>query len=1003
MIDTKVFLSDIVVYSKYAKYIQALMRRENWAELVYRNAEMHAKRYPEIADEIHSVYARSVLSKKVVPSMRSFQFAGKAIEVNHSRMFNCSSRKLDSAVAFAEVMFLLLGGSGVGISVQRHHVAEIPALSTPKGRNKKFVVSDDIMGWADAIKVLMKSYMGGKTKFNFDFSEIRSKGTRLVTAGGKAPGPEPLKKCINHIKKILDRAIEDRGDGTKMKPIEAHDIACHIANAVLAGGIRRSAMISLFSHDDDEMLLSKGYFPVEVLEVTPMSQGERVEATSFDVQVRYKGRIESVILDKYSLEQTRESGTIAWYHLEEQRGRANNSVMIHRDTTTEEYFKSMMKKVEASKAGEPGVYWTNDYEIGTNPCCLGGDSKLLTANGYSPISNLEGVSDLKLINKNGDSVDGSVWETGEKELFEIKAGNTKSPYIINATSDHVFMTNDNQSVEVCALKGLRLKTHYTKNPVDINSLELRYGFVFGDGSFRKMSNSFLNIQCSFTPIKDDEVSVLFNRTGWSDDNTSYTVDVSYRELEAYGIDTSLATYDRVLPKSVSLDFLMGLFSANGCVINNGRVAFKTTSPRLRDGLIDALKEHGMYNAYYTTNKAKKISWDNGEYVSKESYDINLANLEDIKTFATKINFIQSYKRDALDKIIKDKSPFVYSIKNIGTQKVYDFNLQDDTHWGVVDGVVVHNCEISLDLNGGFCNLTEVNVSDIESYEDLVQRVKDATFLGTLQAGYTDFHYLGHQWKEIAERDSLLGVSMTGIGSGKILEFDIKGAAKEAISENIRVAKLININPAKRIGTIKPSGTASLVLGCSSGIHAWHNDFYVRRMRINKDESIYEYLSDKLGSEFMEDDCFNPKLTSVLSVPIKAPEGSILRTETPIDLLERVKKFQIDWIRGSHIDGANTHNVSVTVSIKPDEWDLVTQWMWDNKHFYNGISVLDYDGGSYPQNPFTDCTEEEYNRLNGLLVEAIKDFDITSIKEEEDYTDLKGESACSGSGCEISSL
>lgn len=675
MVDNKDFLSDVVVYAKYAKYNPDLQRRENWEELVLRNAEMHAKKFPQIADEIFKVYARSVLTKKVVPSMRSFQFAGKAIEVNHSRMFNCSSRKLDSAVAFAEVMFLLLGGSGVGISVQKHHVEQIPAITTPKGRSKKFVVSDDIMGWADAIKVLMKSYTGGKTKFNFDFSEIRPKGTRLVTAGGKAPGPEPLKKCINYIKKILDTVIEDRGEGSKLKPIEAHDIACHIANAVLAGGIRRSAMISLFSADDDEMLVCKGNFPIEVVNI------EKLNEHTFDVEFKYNGRNKSLAVDEYTLNSIRETGTIAWYHLEEQRGRANNSVMLHRDETSEEYFREMMLKVEASKAGEPGVYWTNDYELGTNPCC----------------------------------------------------------------------------------------------------------------------------------------------------------------------------------------------------------------------------------------------------------------------------------------------------------------------------------EISLDLNGGFCNLTEVNVSDITSYEDLVQRVKDATFIGTLQAGYTDFHYLGDQWKEIAERDALLGVSMTGIGSGEVLKYDIEAAAREAIAENIRVAKAINIKPAKRIGTIKPSGTASLVLGSSSGIHAWHNDYYIRRMRINKDEAIYSYLYEKLGSDFLEDDCFNPTTTSVLSIPIKAPEGSILRTETPLELLERVKKFQIEWIRGSHVEGTNTHNVSVTVSIKPDEWGFVTDWMWENKNFYNGISVLDYDGGTYPQMPFEDCTEAEYLQLTDKLLNAIETFNIKDVIEEEDFTDHKGEAACSGGACELSSL
>jgi ribonucleoside-triphosphate reductase (thioredoxin) len=338
-----------------------------------------------------------------------------------------------------------------------------------------------------------------------------------------------------------------------------------------------------------------------------------------------------------------------------------------------------------------------------------------------------------------------------------------------------------------------------------------------------------------------------------------------------------------------------------------------------------------------------------------------------------------------------------------TEDVYDIIGVEGNENFYANDILVHNCEISLDLNGGFCNLTSINVDDVESQADLNQRVRDAVFIGTLQAGYTDFHYLGHQWKEIAERDSLLGVSMTGIGSGKILSLDILQAGEIAKQENIRVAKLININPAKRIGTIKPEGTASLVLKCASGIHAWHNDYYVRRMRINKDEAIYSYLNDKLGSEFLEDDCFNPKRTSVLSVPIKAPEGSIVRTETPEELLERVKRFQIEWIRSTHIEGKNTHNVSVTVSVKPDEWDRVTTWMWNNKDYYNGISLLDFNGGTYPQMPFEDITKEQYEELNAKLAEKIKSFEITDVKEEEDFTDLKGESACAGGACEVSSI
>lgn len=325
-IDSKEFLSQIVIYSKYSKYNKDLGRRETWEELVDRNAEMHINKYPHLKDEIKEVYNRSVLTKKVVPSMRSFQFAGKAIEVNNSRMFNCASRKLDSATAFAEVMFLLLGGSGVGISVQKQHIEQIPAIHTPGSRTKKYVVSDDIQGWADCIKHLVKSYTGGKTNYRFDYSEIRQKGTRLVTAGGKAPGPEPLRECVSKITTIFERAIESRGEGTKLKPIEAHDIACHIANAVLAGGIRRCLT------DDYVILMDDDTYK----EISQIQSGDRI---------KYAG-------DSYEVSRVFDNGDQDVYRIETDEG-------FHESSTLHRWL------VKCKTTGE--IKWLSTSDISKNP------------------------------------------------------------------------------------------------------------------------------------------------------------------------------------------------------------------------------------------------------------------------------------------------------------------------------------------------------------------------------------------------------------------------------------------------------------------------------------------------------------------------------------------------------------------------------------------------------------------------------------------------------------
>lgn len=608
-------LSELTVYSKYAKFKSDLKRRETWNEIVDRYVSMMVKKYPQLTEEI-IWNAEAIRQKKVLPSMRALQFAGEAAEVNNSRVYNCAYLPVDSVHSFSETMFLLLGGSGVGFSVQKHHVAQLPAIHKPT-KERRFLVQDDIMGWADAVKVLMKAYLNGKSLPIFDYRAIRPKGARLVTAGGKAPGAEPLKICLTHIQAILDR----KKDGEKLTPLECHDIQCHIANSVLAGGIRRAALISLFSIDDEEMLTCK-----------------------FG----------------------------AWWELNEQRGRSNNSVIIQRGSINEQQFKELWKKVELSGSGEPGIYWSNDLDSGTNPCC--------------------------------------------------------------------------------------------------------------------------------------EIAL---------------------------------------------------------------------------------------------------------------------------------------------------NPFQ------------------------------------------FCNLCEVNVSDITSQEDLNSRVQSAALFGSLQAGFTDFHYLRPIWKKTTEKEALLGIGMTGIGSGEILKYDLEEAAQLATRRNEIVSSLIGTNKAARVTCIKPSGTTSCVLGTSSGIHAWHNDYYLRTIRLNKSEDLASYLIVN-HPELCEDDILRPHDTLCVRIPIKAPKGSILRTEDALDTLERVKKFSEQWVKSGHNEGINSHNVSATISVKENEWATVGDWMWENKEFYNGLSVLPYDGGTYTQAPFEDITKERFEELIGTLT----DIDLTKVMELDDNVQFNQEAACAGGKCEI---
>ena len=327
------------------------------------------------------------------------------------------------------------------------------------------------------------------------------------------------------------------------------------------------------------------------------------------------------------------------------------------------------------------------------------------------------------------------------------------------------------------------------------------------------------------------------------------------------------------------------------------------------------------------------------------------------------------------------------------QDVYDIEIENN-HNFFANSILAHNCEIAL-RPFQFCNLCEVNVSDVVDQDDLNARVRAAAFIGTLQASYTNFHYLRPVWQRTTEKDALIGVGMTGIGSGVAQKLDLKQAAKIVNEENERVAQLIGINKTARSTTIKPSGTSSLTLGTSSGIHAWHNDYYIRRVRVGKNEAIYTYLAIN-HPELIEDEYFRPHDTAVISVPQKAPEGAILRHESALDLLNRVKFFYQNWIKPGHRTGQNTHNISATVSIKEDEWEAVGKWMWRERRHYNGLSVLPYSSHSYKQAPYEDCTKEKYEEL----MKSLTNVDLSQVIESQDNTDLKGEVACQGGQCDV---
>jgi ribonucleoside-triphosphate reductase (thioredoxin) len=316
-------LQDYTFSAKYARYLPDKKRRETYKESVDRVRGMMHKQYADKSEDLHADIDWAydmMLKKKGLGSQRALQFGGDPIFKHNARMFNCTVSFIDRIRFFQECMYMLLCGCGVGFSVQKKHIEKLPNLSKERSGKIKYTVPDEIEGWSDAIGVLLSSYFEGETDFpeyngkevQFNFDKIRAKGTR-ISGGGKAPGAEPLKKALGNIKKVLDNAA-NRGDG-RLKSIEAYDIVMHAADAVISGGVRRSATICLFSPDDKEMATAK---------------------------------------------------TGNWFTDNPQRGRSNNSALLLRGKTTPEQFAELMQSVK--QFGEPGFVWADDEDFIVNPC-----------------------------------------------------------------------------------------------------------------------------------------------------------------------------------------------------------------------------------------------------------------------------------------------------------------------------------------------------------------------------------------------------------------------------------------------------------------------------------------------------------------------------------------------------------------------------------------------------------------------------------------------------------
>lgn len=629
-------LQEYTYYSKYARYNSTEGRRETWAEACDRVKEMHLRRYPEAQEEIEWAF-ELVKQKRVLGSQRALQFGGEPCERKHARIYNCTVSFCDRVRFFQECFWLLLCGSGTGFSVQKHHVSKLPGFhdhlvngETDGLKKRTFRIPDTIEGWADALGVLIATYMPHPQfaqwkgcQVEFDYSLIRPEGSVLASGVGKAPGPEPLKRSLSVIAKLLDRCLAD--GQTHLRPIDAYDLVMHASDAVLSGGVRRSATIAIFSLDDEEMANAK---------------------------------------------------TGNWFNENPQRARSNNSACLLRQGTTKEDFLKLMKSIQ--EFGEPGFYFTDSTEQLPNPC----------------------------------------------------------------------------------------------------------------------------VEIGMWPVEEES-----GESGWQ-----------------------------------------------------------------------------------------------------------------------------------------------------------------------------------------FCNLTEINGKKIKCKEDFALAARGAAIIGTLQAGYTSFDYLGPITEKIVRREALLGVSITGMMDNPDVLFDPetqREMAKLVLDTNEWFAKKIGINPCARATCVKPAGTTSCLLGTASGIHPHHAKRYFRRTQANRMEPVLNYFK-KFNPHAVEKSVWSAnKKDEVITFCVEVPPGAKTKNDlSAAQLLEYVKLTQQNWVQAGKREEACTqpwltHNVSNTINVRPDEWDIVAEFIWENRKHFAGVSLLPASGDlDYAQAPMCNVLTPreilaEYGdgclMASGLIVDGLHAF------------------------------
>jgi len=854
---------------------------------------------------------------------------------------NCAFCVIDEPIRpFTWAMDMLMLGSGVGYNIQREFVYKLPPVKDEfkipvrqDNASADFIVPDTRAGWVELLKKTLEGAFSPDIESGFTFSTqlIRGKGAPIKGFGGVSSGPEDLCWGIDEISKV----IQGR-EGKQLRPIDCLDIMNIIGAVVVAGNVRRSAQIAIGDSDDLQYLNAKNW----------------------------------------------STGTIPNW-----RANSNNSVVCNDFKTLPEEFWNTYKggsepygiiNLKLARAvGRAGDTRYKDKKVqGFNPC-QPDFATVLTPDGLKQFKDVDVGS--KIWSKQGWTNIINKWSTGVKDVFSYRT--TGGEFI--GTFNHKVDTKCGKceidiADKILTISGENMNIQYRPSAV-ID------GVFFGDGYYkhreRNKSYPILTIGKNDYDYFDSEEIKPYLKTlfGRDESREDWFIETSISKNEKK-YTHSLEIPTRILygDKSYLAGFLRGLYTADGSVIvqngNSCRVTYKTVSSNMARDVQLALSTLGI-RSYITTNKPQMVEFENGTYLCKKSYDVNIT--KDRKTFSEIIGFVQKYKMNKLNNHIgtiykgdtyTKKTDKIY----LGRYEVFDITVDNDSHTYWTGGLSVSNCaEQGLETKET-CALAENFLSNIESKEELFDVLK---LLYRVVKHSLRLPCHNKDTEEVVWRNMRMGLGMTGYLQATEEQRSWLPDAYEMLrAYDVEYSAKMGWPVSIKLTTAKPSGTLSLLPGVTPGVHPGYAQYMIRRIRIASNHSLVDTCK-KFGYhvEFAKKfDGTDDHGTMVVEFPFAYPEGTVLAKDvSAIAQLEWVKRLQTDW---------SDNSVSCTVYYRSEELPEIREYLSKNfnKNFKT-LSFLLHSEHGFVQAPFEEITKDHYDKLVSKTklidhIDSVLDFD-----------------------------